>query len=307
LSQPTLIKVLDARIFGKSLLSAFLRINDWILRLLPSRTLNWGPGYAYGKFLHTIARLRPTREVYFGTFFLRNRPQLELLLRLIQGGEKSRSLNIAILGCSIGAETYSIAWTIHSRRPDIKMAMTAVDISSKAIEFARKGAYPLQGSDFTDEQIFARLTAQEMKDLFHREGDSLVVQDEIRAGIAWEAGDAADPALADRLGPQDIVFANNFLCHLYPSHAEKCLHSIVATVKPGGYLFVSGVDLDIRTRVAKELGLEPVTDLIEEIHAGDNSLRKDWPLRYWGLEPFDRRRADWKERYSSVFRVPAPQ
>jgi hypothetical protein len=46
-----------------------------------------------------------------------------------------------------------------------------------------------------------------------------------------------------------------------------------------------------------------VTELIREIHDGDPSLRQDWPLQYWGLEPFDGRRSDWKMRYSSVFQV----
>src|SRR5215467_15462052 len=45
----------------------------------------------------------------------------------------------------------------------------------------------------------------------------------------------------------------------------------------------------------------PVTELISEIHEGDPSLRRGWPLRYWGLEPFDQGRSDWQIRYASVF------
>jgi SAM-dependent methyltransferase len=297
------VKVLDSKIFGKSALGVYFRLNEWLLGRLPAGALTFAPVHAYGRFLHAIARQRPTREVYFGTFFLRNRPQLDLALRLIDRSEKSSGLKLAILGCSIGAETYSIVWSIRAKLPDIKLVVTAVDISGDAIEFARRGVYSMRGSEFTDEQIFARLTQREMGELFRREGDDLSVQEWVREGIAWEAGDAADPALASRIGPQDMIFANNFLCHLYPADAERCLRSIVGMVRAGGYLFVSGVDLDVRTRVARDLKLEPVTDLIEEIHAGDSALTKDWPLRYWGLEPFDRRRADWKERYSSVFRV----
>jgi hypothetical protein len=36
-------------------------------------------------------------------------------------------------------------------------------------------------------------------------------------------------------------------------------------VKPDGYLFVSGVDLDVRTKVARDLGWKPVSDLLREI------------------------------------------
>ena len=38
------------------------------------------------------------------------------------------------------------------------------------------------------------------------------------------------------LGPQDMVVANNFLCHMAPADAEKCLRNIEQLVSPGGYL-----------------------------------------------------------------------
>ena len=71
----------------------------------------------------------------------------------------------------------------------------------------------------------------------------------------------------------------------------------------GGYLFVSGVDLDVRTKVALGLGWAPVLDLIAEIHDGDPLVRADWPCQWWGLEPLDRTRPDWQTRYASVFRI----
>ena len=53
---------------------------------------------------------------------------------------------------------------------------------------------------------------------------------------------------------------------------------------PGGFLFVSGVDLDVRTKVAADLGWKPCLELLEEMHEGDSSLRTSWPCKYWGLE-----------------------
>jgi hypothetical protein len=56
----------------------------------------------------------------------------------------------------------------------------------------------------------------------------------------------------------------------------------------------------------RELGWTPITDLVEEIHEGDPSLRRDWPLHYWGLEPLDRKRRDWQLGYASIFRLGPP-
>ena len=60
-------------------------------------------------------------------------------------------------------------------------------------------------------------------------------------------------------------------CHLRidAEAAEVCMRNIARLVKPGGYLFVSGVDLEVRTRVARSLGWKPVGDLLRETHEGD--------------------------------------
>ena len=86
-----------------------------------------------------------------------------------------------------------------------------------------------------------------------------------------------------------MVVASNFLCHMAPGDSEKCLRNMAKLVSPGGYLFVSGVDLDVRTKVALDLGWEAVPELIAEIHEGDPSVRGDWPWQWWGLEPLNRK------------------
>jgi len=213
-------------------------------------------------------------------------------------------VKISILACSIGAEVYSIVWTLRSEWLDRRLAVSALDISREALEFGQAGVYPLAMGEFTDQTIFARLTDEERHGLFHDCCEQLKVREWLKAGITWRVGDATDPQLIDLLGLQDMVFANNFLCHMYPRDAEKCLRNIVTLIKPGGYLFVSGVDLNVRTKVARDLMLEPVLDFIDEIHNADPSLLRDWPFNYWGLEPMNKRKPDWEIRYSSVFRVP---
>ncbi len=86
-----------------------------------------------------------------------------------------------------------------------------------------------------------------------------------------------------------------------PPDAERCLRNLARLANPGGYLFVTGIDLDVRTKVARDLDWKPVLDLMEDIHDGDPSLRVDWPFAWWGLEPLNKRRHDWKIRYASVF------
>jgi hypothetical protein len=93
----------------------------------------------------------------------------------------------------------------------------------------------------------------------------------LKEGVIWLRGDAGDPELVGLLGPQDMVVANRFLCYMEPAAAERCLRKVARLVKSGGCLFVSGIDLDVRTRLAQEMGWEPIADLIQDIHEGDPS------------------------------------
>lgn len=223
---------------------------------------------------------------------------------------KGDTLKVAVLACSNGAEVYSILWTLRSARPDLKINLHAVDISNEIVEIAKAGLYSPQTPDAKDlvtSAIFDRITQKELQGMFDPENGNFRIKPWLKEGIEWQAGDAADPTLVTALGGQDIVVANKFLCHMPPVFAEKCLRNLVRLVTPGGYLFVSGVDLDVRTKVALDLGWRPVRELIEEMHEGDPSVRNDWPWQYWGLEPFDRKKQDWSIRYASVFQIGAAE
>jgi chemotaxis protein methyltransferase CheR len=302
-SHLNLAKAARLRLFGKSPAGFYLRLNRLVWEIIPPGLRNLYPVRVYGTWLHSLVRLIATREQYFGTFFLRNRPALELMRRLANEKPAGSTLRIAVLACSAGAEVYSILWTIRSARPDLNVLVRAVDISKKILNFAETGVYASDTSGLVGSSVFERLTAHEMEQMFDWEGDVARVKPWLREGITWQLGDASSPDLIRNLGPQDIVVANNFLCHMEPPAAENCLRNIAGLVDREGCLFVSGVDLEVRTKVAHELGWRPIPELLEQIHDGDSCVRNDWPWKWWGLEPLDHSRHDWRMRYAAVFQI----
>lgn len=292
---------------------------------LPSSLHSTSLGRSYGRHLHHLVRLDADRKQYFATFFLRNRPELELMRHLATEMQGGSGLKIAVLACSKGAEVYSILWALRSAQPKLRIDVHALDISQEILEFAQRGIYSVgnldvsngadgertpSGEDVTRNTridqgapIFERTTAEELYAMCEVEGDQARIRPWLREGITWICGDAGDPELASLLGDQDIVVANRFLCHMRPEAAEECLRKIARLVRPGGYLFVTGIDLDVRTKVAREMNWKPVTELLREIHDGDSSLRDGWPLGYWALEPLNSDRPDWEIRYASVFQI----
>jgi chemotaxis methyl-accepting protein methylase len=321
--QTALAKMSRSRFLRKYLGRPYLAGSMWIWRHLPASFTSWRPVRAFGAHLHALVQLRSTRTQSVATFFFRNRPELKLLSLLLDQKGQGSVLDVAILACSKGAEVYSVSYTIRCSRPDLKLRLHAVDTDKDILEFAEGGVYSLRTANgsgapnpgslaYEDEvaaktsrgqriSIFERMSSKEIEAMFDSEGDFVRVKPRFREGIVWQIGDARDPMLVSVIGAQDIVFANRFLCHMSPKEAEACLLNLARLVKPGGYVFVSGVDLGVRSKVARDLGWKPVTELIGEIHDGDPSLRRDWPLEYWGLEPFDQRQIDWNVRYASVF------
>jgi chemotaxis methyl-accepting protein methylase len=281
-------------------------MNTWIWRHIPSSLRSKRSLRGFGSHVHSLIQMRERNQAT-GTFFFRNRPELEVAVRLLDQFPRGSTIDMAVLGCSKGAEVYSFSYVIRTRRPDLNLRISALDISRDVLEIGEAGAYPLDGLEPSQDvglrSIFERMSPVEMEDMFEQDGENVRVRPQFRKEITWGLGDAGDAKLVASLGSQDFVVANRFLCHMNPAAAEACLRNLAGFVKNGGHLFVSGVDLAVRSKVAAEYGWRPVTDLIEEIHEGDPSLRRDWPLHYWGLEPFDRTRVDWTVRYASVFQI----
>ena len=299
-----LTRLVRLRIFGKSPISAFLWHNRRLWNALPASVTALRPIRLYGDFLHTLVRVEGVRGQLFHTYFLRNRAALDLIGRLVQQSSVD-TLRVAVLGCSTGAEAYSVAWRIRSARPDLKLIFQAVDVSPQAVEVARGGAYSLVAPQFAIKDIFDGVTEAEVEELFDRDGDLVTVKSWIKEGIEWYVGDVGGAEILATLGPQDLVVANNFLCHMDDVAAERCLRNIARLVRPHGHLFVAGIDLDIRTKVARELAWKPMKELLEEMHEGDPHMTCEWPWHYSALEPFNKKRKDWQLRYASAFQLNA--
>jgi chemotaxis methyl-accepting protein methylase len=293
------------------LVAIALRIWRWSSTAFPhSRTVQ-----AYGNRLHRLEQRLAQRSQSVSTYFFRNRPQLELILKLLNEAPYGSTVRIAVVGCSKGAEVYSISYIIRKKRPDLNLRITGLDIAPDMIEFAQRGIYGETGTPEVatctnrdqPSSIFERISPLEREEMFVHEQEGLAITAELRRGVSWRVADAADERLVEVLGGQDIVIANDFLCHMSPRDAEKCLSNVARLVVSGGYLFCSGVDLEVRSKVARRLGWIPITEAIQQAHEGDPSLRAGWPFHYWGLEPFNPSRRNWQTRYASVYRVvPTP-
>ena len=255
-----------------------------------------------GRSIHARRLARQTRFQSTATRFFRNLKQFQVLEGPLSGlADGQEPIRILVAGCSFGCEAYSLAGYLAVQFPQGDWTIDAFDISQAAIAVAQRAVYgPKHGLGDPLER-----EAKPYADrLFERCGDERTIVPDIRQRVFVSHGDLlADDFAADK--SYDLVLAQNFLVHMNDEAASEAFSRIVAAVKPGGAIFVGGMDLDTKVGLIKHHELIPVDWEIEAIHDSDEMRRSTWPWGYWTLEPIDRSRPDFTARYSTIFRTKA--
>jgi chemotaxis methyl-accepting protein methylase len=261
--------------------------------MLPNWMLSTSLFLKLGKLIHNAHIKWAGRYQTNSTRFLRNVPLLELLRDLVLKVPDGVTLRVIVMGCSTGAELYSLLWYLRSARPNFQISAIGADVIDGFVAKASRGVYS------PEDKELLWLSNPILDSFFDDGGGALRVKDWIRKDIRWKVADAMDPKLLDELGPTDLLLANNFLGAMSDEEAEACMENLLRLVSPGGYFVFNG-DLDVKTRFAKKHGLVAVDERIDATHFGD-PLRLGWPWTYFASEPIDKRRSDWQTRYSVVF------
>lgn len=290
-------------------LKPFVPFFRYTWRRLPVALRQTRPARSIGAFFYDNYVRDTDRNQTHYTWFLRNTPQLHLLNEIVSARPRGAPLRVASIGCSVGAELYSTLWLLRRHHPWLKVVACGVDTSASVIEVARKGVYRLRtpsppgGTDELNGSNVLTTVPNALSDIMDvtPEGD-FRIKDWIREGVTWTVFDAADPELVATIGPQDLVMACNMLGPMEDAIAEACLRNVVKLLVPGGTLVLDGIDLDVKSRVTRSLGLKPDIHYLEEIHTADPT-KGDWPWTRWSHEPIDYQRADWQYRYATVFGV----
>jgi chemotaxis protein methyltransferase CheR len=222
-----------------------------------------------------------------------------VLPRLLAGRDatKDQPIEIAVFACCSGEEVYTIAYLFAKRAPNVPIRIRGYDIVPDLIAQAKVGSYPR-------EQVFsgAFVTEEFAAGLFDSDEKTCTVKPQFRSDASFEIGDITDASFMDGLPRSDFVFAQNVLFHLPRPLAKRAFHNLVSVLRADGTLFINGMDTDMRVRLTKQYGLEPVVERIAEIHEDARVDRgANWASSYWGREPLKMSR-DWVRKYCTIYR-----
>lgn len=163
---------------------------------------------------------------------------------------RSRRIRVWCAGCSTGEEPYSLAMLLYHKLPqsagwDVKILAT--DVSSRALEGARAGIFPLTKRN----QIPERYLRKYMLRGYGKHEGEMAVTDEVRAIVRFARHNLVDE-IWPLHGTVDLLFCRNVLIYFSRESREHTSRRLAARVAPGGYLFLGhaeslrgmGIDLD---------------------------------------------------------------
>ena len=257
----------------------------------------WWQAYRFGVTLRT-----ERRENSHFTGFLRLPTQYSLLvgpvLDFLRHRKSPAPLRIFSIGCSIGAEAFTVASVLTSECPNLGFHIDAFDRNEGVIDRARNALFDPISEIFTNRKLTDEFVAK----TFDEEPGGYRVTSEIRRRVRFHVIDIDDKPRMDKFGKADLIFAQNFLFHLEPSASEAAFDTIHGLMANHSILYVDGMDIPQRVRLTRKYKLQPLEKDVEKIHDEARVARAaGYPYHYWGLEPLSTRHRDWIRRYSTIY------
>ncbi len=182
--------------------------------------------------LQTAIDLLTTNE----TYFFREPKHFDFLSRHLEqakgAGTAVRGLRVWSAACSSGEEPYSIAMVLAEHMAAAPWEIVASDVSTRVLERARAGHYPLERAKGIPPEYLA---AYCLKGVGKQEG-TFLIERKLRERVAFRHLNLMD--LPADLGTFDIVFLRNVLIYFDVETKRKVVERVAARIRSGGHLLV---------------------------------------------------------------------
>lgn len=175
------------------------------------------------------------------TFFFRNAPQFEALMRFVLPEVIQRkmyscdkSIRVWSAGCSRGAEAYSIAIAITEVLPyheDWDISILGTDINRNVLVCAKDAIY--------GEKDIGPLPKEYLHKYFKMQGSNYILHDRVRELARFEYHNLAkDPFTQEGMQNVDIIFCRNVTIYFNSRITKRVIDKFYNCLIPDGYLFL---------------------------------------------------------------------
>lgn len=197
---------------------------------------------SYGSYFQLIASGQSPEETQIAidllttneTYFFREVRHFEHLRSVAKERKPGTSpFRVWSAACSTGEEPYSIAMVLADLLPAQGWEVLASDISSRVLETARCGHYPMARAAHVPQDYLRRFC---LKGIDEEEG-TLLVSRVLRECVEF-AQINLNAARLPALDKFDVVFLRNVLIYFDGDTKRRVVQRVVDCLRPGGYLYI---------------------------------------------------------------------
>lgn len=191
------------------------------LRLLESR--------AQPAELQVAVDLLTTNE----TYFFREPKHFALLRDLAtEARERRQTMRVWSAASSSGEETYSIAMVMADVLGDAAWEVLGTDISTRVLERARCGHYPMERASQMPQAYLKRFCLKGQGS----EAGTMLIERSLRQRVQFRHLNLNEPL--PKLGSFDVIFLRNVMIYFNLETKRQVVARLLAQLRPGGYFLI---------------------------------------------------------------------
>jgi chemotaxis protein methyltransferase CheR len=169
------------------------------------------------------------------TYFFREPKHFELLRDLAQAARaagRSTTFRVWSAASSSGEEAYSIAMVLADNLGNVPWEIVASDISTRVLERARHGHYPLERTTHIPASYLKRFC---LKGIDSQHG-TLLIERALRNKVQFRQVNL-NTALPE-LGSFDVIFLRNVMIYFNGDTKRQVVARVLAQLRPGGHFLI---------------------------------------------------------------------
>lgn len=178
--------------------------------------------------LQTAVDLLTTNE----TYFFREHNHFNFLRTLVTAHQGIQPYRVWSAACSFGQEPYSIAMVLEDNLGGRAWEVLASDISTRAIEGARSGQYPIAQADKIPPEFLGRYC---LKGVGSQDGTFIIDRD-LAKNVRFFHGNLVGNTPA--IGQFDVIFLRNVMIYFDAATKRQVVNTLLSSLKRGGHLLI---------------------------------------------------------------------
>ena len=167
------------------------------------------------------------------TYFFREPKHFALLRDLaVEARDRNKTLRVWSAACSSGEEPYSIAMVLADVMGDTAWEVLGTDISTRVLERARCGHYPMERTTQMPSNYLKRFCLKGQGS----EAGTMLIERSLRQRLQFQHLNLNEPL--PKIGSFDVIFLRNVMIYFNLETKRQVVARLLSQLRPGGHFLI---------------------------------------------------------------------